>query len=421
MRSAWMSGRGVAGLGAAAGLLFVSSAAQATEYFIDPVYRSNTGCGIADAVQSINTNSRVAGCPARDGLEDHIYGPSTAIDISMGLEIRAPMTIWGATLTTSGSIVAGENVASIRVRSNAQLVLSGTTFRGTATAALRSRGLSIDDGGLVTLSITKLSNFNNGAIVNDGTLELWSSTIDGNVTTSAVFSGGITNRGTGDATFWYSTLSNNKSQIGGALRVRGGYVQLFYCTVAHNEATNGSGGGTYTALEAGGTTGELDLTHVTVVYNKSTGVGGGVYNETVAARAASVSSRIQASIVAGNTRGASTRDDVWGRVRPTPRLAFHDGKNRNMFTAAAGGGVSDADRALDIVTTTPRLGPLVLESGRYTATVALLTGSPAIDAGLNSVPSDPEHNWDMRFNRDQRSMPRVFPVNGKHDLGSYEK
>ncbi len=61
----------------------------------------------------------------------------------------------------------------------------------------------------------------------------------------------------------------------------------------------------------------------------------------------------------------------------------------------------------------PTLGPLQ-NNGGPTETMALLPGSPAIDAGPNPVPSFPTNEFDQRGD----GFTRV--VNGTVDIGAFE-
>ena len=65
----------------------------------------------------------------------------------------------------------------------------------------------------------------------------------------------------------------------------------------------------------------------------------------------------------------------------------------------------------------PVLGPLA-NNGGLTETRALLEGSPAINAGNNSVSSPTEQPGPLRM--DQRNYARIWPAGGTIDIGAYE-
>jgi hypothetical protein len=140
----------------------------------------------------------------------------------------------------------------------------------------------------------------------------------------------------------------------------------------------------------------------TVAGNRSVlGFAGGV-------EATSGTVMLQNTIVAGNFQGAApaaTPGDInvsLGTLKPSSAY--------NLIGAAAGGGLVNGVNNNRVGIADPRLGPLQ-NNGGPTQTMALLPGSPAIDAGSNAlVPPG--------VTTDQRGLPRV--VNGRVDIGAYE-
>ena len=124
---------------------------------------------------------------------------------------------------------------------------------------------------------------------------------------------------------------------------------------------------------------------------------------------------IDHTIVAGNLRAASTRDDISGAV--VASSAFNlVGVNTGLTgisNGTNGNQIGTAGSPID-----PLLGALADNAGP-TFTHALLAGSPAIDAG-NAAFSPPPTN-------DQRGAPfvRVFDGDGaggaRIDIGAYER
>jgi hypothetical protein len=102
------------------------------------------------------------------------------------------------------------------------------------------------------------------------------------------------------------------------------------------------------------------------------------------------------TIVAGNTHTGSP-SDVDGSI-------VSNGHNLIGDTNGSSGWV-----ASDLLNVDPNLGPLQ-DNGGPTQTMALLPGSPAIDAGDNT--DAPE--WDQRG----EGYPRI--VNGTIDIGAFE-
>jgi hypothetical protein len=160
----------------------------------------------------------------------------------------------------------------------------------------------------------------------------------------------------------------------------------------------------------------LNLLHSTVTANRSrtdpvtSGTGGGVFQNNTPLSVVT----IDHTIVAGNFRGASTRDDVSGAV--TARYSLFGVNTGSTITDQIGNQIGTATLPKD-----PLLGPLA-NNGGPTLTHALTTGSPAIDmgdmaamAGAGQVPAN-----------DQRGAPftRVADGDGaggaRIDVGAFE-
>jgi hypothetical protein len=117
------------------------------------------------------------------------------------------------------------------------------------------------------------------------------------------------------------------------------------------------------------------------------------------------------TLVAGNFRGAtdvlySIRDDVFGALNQGGDYnLIGDGTGMSGLSNGVNGNlVGSASAPID-----PLLGPLQ-DNGGPTQTMALLAGSPAIDAG------DP--NYTGPPFTDQRGFARVY--NGRIDIGAFE-
>jgi parallel beta-helix repeat protein len=169
--------------------------------------------------------------------------------------------------------------------------------------------------------------------------------------------GGLFN--SGSLTLTDVTISGNSARRGGGLW-NSGTAALTNCTVSGNSASNFFGGGLYNAFNS-----TVTLTNCTVSGNSAGSVGAGLFNRGTAT--------LTNTIVAGNTG----RSDFFGS---------HSGTN-------------------NLIGGNPLLAPL----GNYggpTQTMALLPGSPAIDAGTSTgAPA-----------LDQRGVGRVGAV----DIGAFE-
>ena len=212
--------------------------------------------------------------------------------------------------------------------------------------------------------------------------------------------GGIYNLG-GTVNVSQSTLSGNWAvQFGGGIYNSGGTVNVSHSTLSSNSAGI-SGGGIYNySLHP------VTLTNVTLTANRANTGGGSYHGGGLFVQQGSPV--LHNTLIAGNFNGATgtTRDDIAGAVDPggdynligdgSAMTGLHNGVNGNL--------VGSADNPID-----PLLGPLD-DNGGPTLTHALLSGSPAIDAGNNAYATD----WDQRG----PGYPRI--VNGIIDIGAFE-
>jgi CSLREA domain-containing protein len=177
-----------------------------------------------------------------------------------------------------------------------------------------------------------------------------------------VTGGGVAVFGTGDAKFYRSTVSGNRTMGEGA---RGGgvysadVVELVQSTVSGNsaEGVGAAGGGVYTKT--------LSTTHSTIADNAAESLGGGVYVTGPVS--------MEGTIVAGNAAPDGGPD--FYRMG-TGALTV----NYSLLGDASDSGVDETTGAGNLLGVDPLLGPLG-DNGGPTWTHALLPGSPAIDAG----------------------------------------
>ena len=199
-------------------------------------------------------------------------------------------------------------------------------------------------------------------------------TFSGN--TSGSTGGGLLISGS-NATLNNITFFNNTASSGG------GGLYISYCSPTLNNVTfsanaAGSGGGIYNGY------GNPTLTNITMVNNTASSSGGGIYSYS--------GFTVINSILWGNTPNQV--------VGGTPSITYSD---------IQGGGFSGEGN----INADPLLGPLQ-DNGGFTQTHALLSGSPAIDAG----------NPDNCPSHDQRGYLRPIDGNGDGiahcDMGAYE-
>jgi hypothetical protein len=345
-------------------------------------------------------------------LSNSTPGPNE-IDFAAGLS--------GTITLTSGELMIANQAVTIHGPGQDLLSVSGNGS---------SRVFEIASGVTASLSgmtITRGNTGNGGGIHNSGTLTIDACSISGN---SAGYGGGISNGGT--VTILASTVSGNSAgpYSGGGI-FNGGTMTIEASTISGNSTFNDFGGGienfgtltltgcTLSGNSTGGNGGGIsneDYGTVTIVAStisgNSTGYhGGGVYNYngTMTIDASTISNNsagldgdgiynlekvsLLTSIVAGNS--PSTGQDVSGAI---------DSLGHNLIGNARG---SSGWVDTDLLNVAPKLGPLQ-DNGGPTWTMALLPGSPAVDAGA-SVEG---------LATDQRGVSRTDY--GPPDIGAFE-
>jgi hypothetical protein len=257
------------------------------------------------------------------------------------------------------------------------------------------------NSGSATISNCTFSgNTSDGGIGNSGNLTIDNSTISGNkaVGSPAYSTAGLSAGGDYPATDGFA----------GGIYTTNGTLTINSSTIADNEAIGGSSAGlaTYGGYAGNGYGAGLYINSGTVTINNSTfadnqaiggagyfagtGYGGGIYNA-----AGPSALQMHDTILADNT--ADVGPDLDGGVTS---------QGYNLIGNTSGG---SGFIASDLLNVNPQLGSLQ-NNGGPTQTMALLAGSPAINAGDNTnAPS-----YDQRG----PGFPRI--VNGTIDIGAFE-
>ena len=291
---------------------------------------------------------------------------------------------WGGSLTISDSVfsdnhsVNGEGGA-INSEYGATLTVLRCTFRNN-TAQLGG-AISITGNLIVQQTIARVSD----------------STFVQNV---ALGSGGaIANSGHTSFALQHSTLNGNTASSGGAIYNNGfilADLTVDLCTFAGNSAINGCGGGIYNFGGNDGTPNVNTMIHVTnsiFSNNSASSHGGGICNDR------SVIGSNSASATVANTlfKSGAAGETLYNAAGTITSLGYN-------LTDDGGGGFLTAMG--DQIFSDPLLDPAGLQdNGGPTHTIALLPGSPAINAGDLNAPA-----------RDQRYYSR----NGVSDIGAFE-
>jgi hypothetical protein len=236
---------------------------------------------------------------------------------------------------------------------------------------------------------------NGAAICNLGSLWITRSTVVSNVVTGGVGGrggGGVQANDTGGSG---ASGGTGGSGLGGAL-LNSGVASLVNCTIGFNAGSGGAGGAGGDAAGSryggaggaggnggsgfGGVDGTCDLTNCTVAWNLGQGGSGSAGG-------------LGAGFVQHGTDGPpGTSGAAWGGTACGPLVN----------TLIASNTPPDGDSFAD-----PKLGPLA-DNGGPTLSMALLPGSPAIDAG----------NTSLAPATDQRGFPR--PAGLAADIGAFE-
>jgi len=286
-----------------------------------------------------------------------------------------------ATVTIDNSTISGNSVfeGSGITNDGGMMTITGSTINANSATG-GGGGIQNSSGGTLTITNSTINDNmaqEGGGIVNsDGSITITESTINGNSTTGG-FGGGIINFG-GPITIDNSTISSNMADGGGGIFNDGGTITITNSTINGNSAgSSGVGGG----ITNDGNTIAIEFS--TISENTAGGGGGGIVNFGTV--------RLGSSIVANNL----SRADCGGEITS---LGYNLASDNSCNLTSTG----------DLPNTNPNLGPLQ-DNGGTTETQALLTGSPAIDAGNPDCPPP---------STDQRGVTR--PQGTQCDIGAFE-
>ncbi len=242
-----------------------------------------------------------------------------------------------------------------------------------------------------------------GGIFNSGTLRLIASTVSGNTSFNVCTSfcgsvgGGITNFTGATLTISKSTVSGNQAAVP--------------CNILFNHCGSG-GGGIFNQ-------GSLTVNNSTISGNDAFS-GGGVFNGVFSLRLT-----VNNSTIAGNGGGplggivnsGSTATLQNSIVANNSLVNCRGTMTSNGYNLSSDGSCNFTNSG-DLNNTDPQLGPLQ-NNGGPTQTMALPSGSPAVDAGNPSGCTD---SLGHLLKTDQRGKPRPDTEDtGGCDMGAYER
>jgi hypothetical protein len=394
----------------------------------------HSGVSLRDAIATANTDA-AAGQSDTISFDQSLNGAT--ITLSQG---QLQLTIGSGTTTIDGAgrvAISGHNASRVfLVQAGAQAVLNrltienGNSFineigngangggisndRGTLTvtnstlsgnSAINLGGGIYDHGGILTVSncnLTGNSAGDGGGVFADGGLTVSNSIFVGNSVTSS--GGGIYSSSV-------ATVSNTTFSAISALGYGAG-IFTAGMTVSNSTFSGNSLAAGTAIFNLGGTT---TVTNSTVSSN-SGDAGGGIFNDqgTVVVTNSTLSGNspggiynirgttmLNDTIVANNTGG-----DLYVVLGPSIFTGSYDligdGSYLSSFTHSLQGN--------------PVLAPLA-NNGGPTQTMALLPGSPAIDAGNNALAVDAQ-GQPLQFDQRGPGFPRI--VGAAVDIGAFE-
>lgn len=323
---------------------------------------SHRGTSLRDAIAAANPGDTIQFQGGLNGTIDL----STSEGGRGGLTLSQNVTIDG---TGAAITVAGGN--SVGNANNAEPFTVNSGVSATLDSLTISNGWATFGGG----------------IFNQGTLLLNRDTVSGNTATNN--GGGIFN--TGVMTIFSSTISNNSATYNGGFCEFGTQTLIVNSTVAGNTASQNGGGI--------GNSGPLTVINCTISNNEAP-----LYASGIDCRS---TTSVQNTIIAGNIGAPDFAETDGGALTDN---------GHNLVTGATLKWTGPGDILKFNGKGSFGLGSLG-DNGGPTQTMALLPGSPAIDAGNNALAVDAQGN-PLTTDQSGPGFPRI--VNGTVDIGAFE-
>jgi hypothetical protein len=278
------------------------------------------------------------------------------------------LTVTGSTFSNN-SATAGPGGAIDNASGATATIEDGSTLSGNTAAGATGSGGAVENLGTLTISDSTVSGNSaattGGAADNAGLLKIIDSTVANN---TAQNGGAIANELAGTLNVQNSTLAANTATTSGGAVDNLGSATTLNTTLANNTAQNGG---------AFFTSGTLTTVSTTIAYN-SVGAGGNGGGLDVSAGTTTLYNTIVAQNEAGPT-GLQTASDITGTV--SANSAY------NLIGTGGSGGLTANSTTHNLVgISAPGLAPGLANNGGPTETIALNSGSPAINAGSSKVP-----------------------------------
>jgi CSLREA domain-containing protein len=325
-------------------------------------------CTLREAIDAANTNLAVDGCAAGSSTD------RDAIHFALGEQAR---------------ITLGSRLHSIKDPSG--LSIDGQKNKITVSGDEKWWGFFVDRGAKLSLLHLTVANARNGGLLNNnGQVEVSNSTFSGNHS----FEGGAIGNYIGTLTVRNSTFSDNSADTDGGGISNTGTLKVSNSTFSGNHA-RGSEPPRLSSFSGGGgianVFGTLTVSNSTFSKNGARIGPGGIRNDRGKVT-------LKNTIVANSTNGKNCSTRI-----------IDAGYNIDDGTSC---GFSAAKNSLP--STNPKLASSLANNGGPTKTIALLTGSPAI----NAIPNT-RNGCGTKITTDQRGVSR--PQGNRCDIGAFEK
>jgi CSLREA domain-containing protein len=394
----------------------------------------NNGLGISASSSSAEAIIDIENSTISDNLAGGVdiqASASGSVTISnctvSGNNATAPAPSFGTIVTGGGIFVSSDGPTAI---SNCTITGNTEVYfgRGWLVGNESVGGIHLDEKGTATATIANCTISGNSVLGHNG------STIGYGAGISVVAQGSTV----GPTSIANCKIYGNSSSKGAGIYISGAAVTVSDSSICRNRAT-GDGSGIY---EAKSSVGQLQLRNSTISGNTAYGKGGGLYingaveidNTTLAKNYAQTGGgafvatgglRVANTLLTGNLAGLGP--DISGYLGTTIDLRYSlVGNSSGSGLVEAPVGSPDANGNLiggpvhGVID--PMLGPLTdnggfsLPDGSHILTMALLLGSPAINAGdpsavagVGGVPAS-----------DERDAPFTRVFGGRIDMGAVE-
>jgi hypothetical protein len=336
----------------------------------------------------------------RQALSDAMAGDTIAFNLAYPvviypqsmLFVTKSLTIQGP--GTGNLTIDGNNASDpmLEIINSSVVTISGLTMEHAGGS-----GLFVQQGTL-TVNQCRFAHNVGSAIVNGGTLTVNDSVFDTNQTGNL---GGAIYNNAGASINTSSFIGNSAGAGGGAIYNSGG-IAIHASTFSGNQtvASNSSRGG------AIGSSGDMSIDNSTFAGNAASGFGGALQLDHAATMVSSTFSG-NYSALGGNAVNTFATFTV--------SRSILDGCNGTVTSAGDNIGTdgscfTDSTVLNDRGNLAPRLAPLA-DNGGPTETMALRSGSPAIDQVIANAPNC--------SGTDQRGVAR--PSGARCDIGAYER